>query len=212
MKLNKRMAQWSGAIASIAFIISLFTNFCCDSECSSYATNVLIGLFSSGILVCVTSVISYFHDRNKLLYLLYEGCSSFKNILQKNLRADNQIDIYTARENFSNMMDSYRKDIYYHVCELANLHKRSKLNKMVMDIWEQARHLYLFVVEDDEKITSFLIGEISKEDIQYYKFRYVGDEAVEYMKKLNTAQDALAYRMNYYNIRKGKREEQNNAD
>ena len=100
------------------------------------------------------------------------------------------------------MMDSYRKDIYYHVCELANLHKRSKLNKMVIDIWEQARHLYLFVVEDDEKITSFLIGKISKEDLQSYKFRYVSDEAVEYMKKLNTAQDALAYRMNYYNIRK----------
>ena len=57
-----------------------------------------------------------------------------------------------------------------------------------------------------------MIGEISKEDIQSYNFRYVGDEAVEYMKKLNTAQDALAYRMNYYNIRKEKREEKNNAN
>ncbi len=212
MKLNKRMAQWSGAIASIAFIISLFTNFCCDSECSNYATNVLIGLFSSGILVCVTSVISYFHDRNKLLYLLYEGCSSFKKMLQKNLRADNRIDIYTAKENLSIMMDSYRKDIYYHVCELANMRKGSKLNKMVMDIWEQARHIYLLVVDDDEKIDSFLLGEISKEDIQSYKFCYVGDEAVEYMKKLNTAQDTLAYHMNYYNVRKNKEQENQNAN
>lgn len=213
MKLNKRIAQWSGAIASIAFIISLFTNFCCDSECSRYATNVLIGLFSSGILVCGTSIITYFHERKRALYLLYDGCFTFLKQFEKNLRHDNQINIYALLNNYNDIIISYKKDIYFHVCELAILSKRSNLRKLIMNIWESSRHVYLFVLDDREILHSFLQKEISEEKLKSIPIKHNSSESIAYIEKLGEDLETLAYHMNFYNMRKNaKTEEKHNAD
>ena len=111
-----------------------------------------MGLFSSGVLVCAVSIISYFHERNKSVLALYNGCFNFMNELNQNLRHNNRIAIDTVKDNFSHMMRSYDVDIYYYVCELSKIRKQSKLYKVVMNIWESSRNIYLIIMDDNNQI------------------------------------------------------------
>ena len=210
MKVNKCIAIWSGIIAVIALILSLLTYFYFYCE---YETNVLIGIFSSGILVCVTSIISYFHERNRILYLLYDGCFNFLKQFEKNIRRDNQIDVHVLASNYNDIIASYKKDIYYHVNELATLSKRSKIRKNIMNIWENSRKMYLLVLDDYEVIQSFALNEISHEELNSIPCKHNSPEGIAYIKKLGEELNELAYQMNYYNLKKEKSTEvNNNAD
>lgn len=210
MKLNKLIAIYSGIISIAALFLSLYTNFCIEAQ---YTTNVLIGLFSSGILICITSIITYRMERNKAIYNLYKGCYSFMKCFEKNLKHNNRIDLYELKDNFDIVLTSYNNDIYYHYCELTIVPNNSKLYTLIFEIWENARHIYLFVQEDNSIIQSFLLGNISQEELQTTTWKHTGSESVAYMKELGKSLEALAYHMNYYNIRKNpKLEETNNAD
>ena len=193
MKLQKNISIIAGSISVIALSVSIIFNCCCDGE---YISNLFMGVFSSAILVCATSIVTYF-------YMLYEGCTTFKQTFTKVIRTGNRIDFNLLKDIFSIVMESYKKDIYYPVCALNDsMIKNTKLNKLVLNIWEQSRHLYLLVVDDNEKLYSYLLNNISLEELQKYEFHFVSSESVEYMKKLNDAQEELAYYMNYYNLRK----------
>ncbi len=200
MKLQKNISIIAGSISVIALSISIIFNCCCDDE---YVSNLFMGVFSSAILVCATSLVTYFYERNKTIYMLYEGCTTFKQTFTKVIRTGNRIDFNLLKDIFSIVIESYKKDIYYQVCALNDsMIKNTKLNKLVLNIWEQSRHLYLLVVDDNEKLHSYLLNNISLEELQKYEFHFVSSESVEYMKKLNDAQEELAYYMNYYNLRK----------
>ena len=210
MKLNKILALWSGVISFSALLLSLYTNFCLKA---SYSTNVLIGLFSSGILICVTSIITYRMERNKVIYQLYTGCYTFIKCFEKNLKHNNIVDLYELKDNYDLIMSSYNSDVYYHVCALATLPKQTKLYRLVMEIWGNARHIYLFVQGDCSIIQSFLLANITEEELKSTTWKHNSSEGVAYMKELGLSLEALAYHMNYYNMRKNsKTEESNNAD
>jgi len=134
MKLNKTLAICSGIVSFVALLLSLYTNFCIEAQ---YATSVLVGLFSSGILICVTSIITYRMERNKATYNLYNGCYAFMKCFEKNLKHNNLIDLYELKDNFDIILSAYNKDIYYHYCELTIVPKNSKLYTLVH---EKKRH------------------------------------------------------------------------
>lgn len=201
MRLQKTISVWAGIVAGISLGISIslyLLNF-------EYISNIFVGLFSSGILVCITSVVSYFHERNKVIFALYEGCLSFMETLNGGLRIDNRMGIYELRDNLSQIMASYKKDIYYYVCELMRVNKYSDLHQIVAELWEAARHIYLFVVDDNEQVMKCLLGDITPDEIKNYPWKYVSSKSVTYLKDLQKARDKLAYHMNYYNVRKGKK-------
>ena len=211
MKLNKILAICSGIISFAALLLSLYTNFCIEAQ---YATSVLVGLFSSGILICVTSIITYRMERNKAIYNLYRGCYAFMKSFDKNLKHDNLIGLYELKENYDGIISSYNNDIYFHVCVLAIMPKQTKLYKLIMEIWENARHIYLFVQEDNSAVQSYLLGNTSQEELRSTTWKHTGSESVAYVKKLGESLEALAYYMNYYNLRKNAKSEgdADNAD
>lgn len=210
MKLQKDISIFSGCISILALGMS-YVFWCRNSE---YLCNLCIGLFSSGILACSIAAITYFGERNRAILALYRGCYRFIEQINLNLRPDNRIGIETVRENFARMKESYNVDVYCFVNELSIMCKHSKLRKIIMDIWESARNVYLIILDDDDKIMQFYMGEISENDISNYKFKYLDSESVSWVKKLQKSLDELRYYMNYYNSRKEKRnlEETDNAD
>lgn len=152
-------------------------------------------------------------ERNKAIYKLYTGCYTFMKCFEKNFKHDNRVELYELKDNYDTIISSYNTDIYYYICVLAILPKRTKLHKLVMEIWENARHIYLFVQEDCSVIQSFLLGNIAEEELRATSWKHNCSESVAYMKELGKSLEALAYHMNYYNIRKNpKLEETNNAD
>ena len=208
MKLQKRIAIWAGIISLVSLTLSAGFNY----FDFSYLCNVFFGLFSSGILICVIAIITYFSERNKTVLSLYNGCYRFMKQLNLNLTPDKTVAIEDVKSNLAAMMDSYSVDIYYYVCELSGLWKGSKLHKIITAIWEAARNIYLLISDDNSQVMEFYLGDISKQDLLNYKFKYVSDESLKYVMGLQKAVDDLRYHMNYYNCRQEKQEEPAHAD
>lgn len=208
MKLQKRIAIWAGIISLVSLALSAGFNY----FDFSYLCNVFVGLFSSGILICITAIITYFSERNKAILSLYRGCYNFMQRLNLNLTPNNEIALKEVKSNLSAMMESYNVDIYYYVCELSGLWKKSKLYKIVMAIWEASWHIYMLISEDNDQVMKFYLGDISKQDIQNYKFKYVRDDSLKHITELQKAVDDLRYHMNYYNCRKAQQGESHHAD
>ena len=80
MKLQKNVAIISGIVSVLSLIVSfIFTLF--EQKLLDYLSNILIGLFSSGILICAVAIITYLSERNKMLYQLYCVCLDFSQVL-----------------------------------------------------------------------------------------------------------------------------------
>lgn len=208
MKLQKRISIWSGAISLVSLILSAVFYY----YDLSYPCNVFVGLFSSGILICVTAIVTYFSERNKTVLSLYNGCYRFMKQLNSNLRPDSRVALEDVKNNLSAMMDSYSVDIYYYVCELSGLWKKSKLHKIIMAIWEASRNIYMLISEDNDQVMKFYLGDISEQELSNYKFKYVSDKSIKYVTDLQKAVDDLRYHMNYYNCRKEQQEGSHHAD
>lgn len=207
MKLQKRISWWSGIVAMISLILAFILHWFKQE----FIANIFIGLFSSGILICISAILTYFDYRKYELRALFIGCSSFQNTLTKNLRDDNQIDIIVLKENLEAIIESYKTQIYCHVQELFAIRKNSKLYNIVSDFFEAVRHIYLFAREDRAMIVNFLLHNIDREALNSYKYKHVGDEAVEYLQKLNVATEKLADYLKYNSVDEGK-EANNDAD
>ena len=198
MKLQKNVAICSGVVS----LVALYLSYVFNSRNSVYISGIFVGLFSSGILICAVSIITYFNEREKALYSLYCGCYDFMNSLNSNLRPNKQVPAEDIRKSFESMMNVYDKNVYYYMCQLNILTKNSKLRQITMDIWEAVRHIYLFVADDRSKLTEFYLGDITKEELENRGWKYTSEESLAYIKALQDALDKLAFHMNYYNIRK----------
>lgn len=193
MNLQKRISWYSGIAAFVSLILAILLHW----TNREFLANIFIGLFSSGVLICLTAVLTYLDNRRSELQALYIGCSSFQKALTRNLRDNNRIDIYTLKDNLEIIMESYKSQIYCHLCELSAIEKGTDLDKIIEEFYEAVRHIYLFVCEDRETIVSFLLGNISSEELQSYEFKHVGAESVAYLQKLNGATDRLAVFLNF---------------
>ena len=210
MKLQRRIAAWSGLLSLVALAVAIILN-CFNCQ---FVSNLFLGLFSSGILICATAVVTYFYERNQTVLSVYSGCNEFIETLNKNLRADNRIGMYTLKDNLEEMQKVYKKEVYFYICQLMSMKKCFPLTKIVFEIWESVRKIYLFVLNDHDIIVDFILGDISQEELENYSFKYIGEESLKQIKNLQEALDKLAYHMNYFNIRKEKNREEgeNNAD
>ena len=201
MKLQKNVAICSGVVSLFALCLSYVFN----SRNDVYISGIFVGLFSSGILICVVSIITYYNEREKALYSLYCGCYDFMEALNSNLRPNKQVPVEDIRKSFENMMNVYDKSVYYYMCQLSIITKNTKLWQITMDIWESVRHIYLFVADDRSNLTKFYLGDITKEELENKGWKYTSEESIAYIKALQGALDKLAFHMNYYNIRKEKK-------
>lgn len=122
--------------------------------------------------------------------------------------------MYTLKDNLEEMQKVYKKEVYFYICQLMSMKKCFPLTKIVFEIWESVRKIYLFVLDDHDIIVDFILGDISQEELENYSFKYIGEESLKQIKNLQEALDKLAYHMNYFNIRKEKNREEgeNNAD
>ena len=193
MNLQRRIAALSGILSLLSLVVAIILNF---FE-FSFASNLSLGLFSSGILICGTAIVTYFYERNRAVLSLYNGCHDFMEALNKNLRVDNRIGIYELKDNLEEMQKVYKKEVYFYICQLLSMNKHFKLTKIIKEIWESVSKVYLLVVEDNS-----------------YTFKYTSGDSIKQIKCLQEALDKLSYHMNYYNIRKGKnsKEEHDHAD
>ncbi len=208
MRLQKKILIWSGTIATVALVLS-FLLYRIQFE---YMSNICIGLFSSGILICVTSTVSYFYERNVMILSLYRGCFKFIDSLNSNLRIDNRIGIYELSDNFSKIIRIYQEDVYYYICELSKTNKRSKVYKITSKLRENISHIYLFVVDDKDAVMKCILQEIDIKDFEYYSWKCLSDESLDYLEKLQKDLDELAYQMNYFNRRKAKNKTEGDSD
>lgn len=97
LNLQRRIAVLSGILSLLSLVVSIILSF----FGFSFASNLFLGLFSSGILICGTAIVTYFYERNRAVLSLYNGCYDFMEALNKNLRVDNRIGIYELKDNIT---------------------------------------------------------------------------------------------------------------
>lgn len=200
MKLQKRIAFISAGIAIIALGFAIWANYCS----LDFVSNTLIGLFASSFLTLSVSITSYYSERSKALYELYKGTYDFMETLNSNLSPNNIVNLNDVKRNFSAMKSAYMKGVYANVSNLSAMQHSSKLYKIVLEIWEALRKLYLLICEDESEVMSFYMQDISLEEMKQYKFKYISDEAVNYAKDLIAGLGKLLDNRDFYGEKKKK--------
>lgn len=207
MKLQKNMIWLSGIVS----VLALFAAIILNSVGESFWCNICIGLFSSGVLIFVSSIAAYYSERNKEVFLFYEGCYTFLDSLVKYVRINNRIDIYELQETLDHSTEVYHINVYYHMCEIKRINKYAKIRKLSDAVWEKIRHIYLCMLDDKDMLTDFILGDVMQDEIQEYSWKIAGDEVLQYVKELHAELDKLACHMDYYN-KKHQKEVPDDAD
>lgn len=211
MKLQKMVAIWSGFIAVLSLVLSY-----CFNASSQFVSGIFVGLFSSGILICITSIVTFFSEREKELIELYEGSFEFMKSMLKNIRIDNKIDIHQLNDNFDYIIDIYHNKVFFHVNQLEILNHKSDAYLISAKIWWASASLYNMICEDRDKVSEFILGDISIDEMQAYKWKSYGKEAVEKVNELRTARAELANYLHYNSKmedgKKSRRKATNHAD
>jgi len=70
MKLYWKTTLITGLLSVLFLSFAFYYEFCKPVELShrDFYINILLGLFASGILICVSSLIGYFHERSKSFF------------------------------------------------------------------------------------------------------------------------------------------------
>lgn len=127
MNLQRRIAVLSGILSLLSLVVSIILSF----FGFSFASNLFLGLFSSGILICGTAIVTYFYERNRVVLSLYNGCYDFMEALNKNLRVDNRIGIYELKDNLQEMQKVYKKEVYFYICQLLSMNEDGRRYRLV---------------------------------------------------------------------------------
>lgn len=188
MKEQKKIAVWTGIICVIAFFVAVVAN--CNGY--SFVSNIFIGIFSSSLLACLISMISYFVERKKTIALLYNGCLDFNESLNLNLSREGIIDIKEAKANLMVMKSVYQKDVFPHASQLISILNKSTLKGIVSDIDKYAENLYRAICADIDAIDEFYMGNIAQEEMVHYKWKYLTSDSINSLKLLYESLDSLA--------------------
>lgn len=193
MKLQWTVAIWSG-IVSILFLIFAYIF---DLHSFQFLSSIFVSLFSSGILICGTSIAAYFSERNNELTALFESCYDFMKSMLNNVRLENQVEIHQLRDNLELMRETYVRKIFFRVNRLEILNHKSKAYIIVSKIWWVAASIYGLINEDLEMVSGCILGDVPEEEIRAYKWKSYGDESIELVKKLQSARDELSDYLRY---------------
>lgn len=165
MKLQKRLAIWSGIISSLAIGSSVVLNLV---GCA-FASNICVGVFSSGILVCVVAIVTFYAERDRELKRLSEKTFELMMAEVENARREEGTNIYELRRNIEAILRLCTVDIRNCVVALSETRHNSKLYKAVADLWEQTSAIGAAYSKDYYMIVKYIGGMVSEAEFERYE-------------------------------------------
>lgn len=178
MKLQKNVAIISGIVSVLSLIASfIFTQF--DQELLDYLSNIFIGLFSSGILICAVAIITYLSERNKMLYQLYCVCLDFSQVLPFGKRIISQSDFLALRPDVVQAISIYNKEMQFMLDDLSALRKKSKISQTINQIQMTSLEIYNAILEMNDEISSVVCNQQKFTDVTKKKLKISSNEVME---------------------------------
>lgn len=166
MTLQKKIAEVSGAFSIISLILSWIEYRC---ECDFFS-NVFMGLFSSGILICGVAAVTFFSEYRTRLYQLYCECIDFSQMAPFGYRVSSERDLPVIHDKINQALSLYNKGIQENLIELQSLPKFTKARKIVAEIDDTSFALKNALLEINEKITPCILQQSRFESIVNNKF------------------------------------------
>ena len=166
MTLQRKIAEVSGALSIFSLVLSWIGYRC---ECNFFS-NVFMGLFSSGILICGVAAVTFFSECRTRLYRLYCECIDFSQMAPFGYRASSEQDLPIIHDKISQALSLYNKGIQENLIELQSLPKFTKAHKIVAEIDDPSFTLKNALLEINEKITPCILQQSRFDSIVNYKF------------------------------------------
>ena len=178
MKLQKNVAIISGIVSVLSLIVSfIFTLF--EQKLLDYLSNIFIGLFSSGILICAVAIITYLSERNKILYQLYCVCLDFSQVLPFGERIISQSDFLALRPDVVQAISIYNKEMQFMLDDLSALRKKSKISQTINQIQMTSLEIYNAILEMNDEISSVVCNQQKFTDVTKKKLKISSNEVME---------------------------------
>ncbi len=178
MKLQKQVAIISAVVSGLSLIVSfVFSLF--DLKILAYLSNIFIGLFSSGILICTVAIITYLSERNKTLYQLYCACLDLSQVLPFGSFITSQNDFLALRPDVVQAISIYNKDMQFLLDDLSVLRKNSDISKTIEIIQMTSFEIYDVILEMNDNISSVLSNQAKYTDICKNKLKISSHEVME---------------------------------
>ena len=178
MKLQKNVAIISGMVSGMSLIVSfVFTLF--EQKMLDYLSNIFIGLFSSGILICAVAIITYISERNKILYQLYCVCLDFSQVLPFGKRIESQSDFLALRPEVVQAMSIYNKEMQFMLDDLSVLRKKSEISQTIHQIQLTSLEIYGAILELNDEISSVICNQQKFSDVTKKNLRISSNTVME---------------------------------
>ena len=178
MKLQKNVAIISGMVSGMSLIVSfVFTLF--EQKMLDYLSNIFIGLFSSGILICAVAIITYISERNKILYQLYCVCLDFSQVLPFGKRIESQSDFLALRPEVVQAMSIYNKEMQFMFDDLSVLRKKSEISQTIHQIQLTSLEIYGAILELNDEISSVICNQQKFSDVTKKNLRISSNTVME---------------------------------
>ena len=178
MKLQKNVAIISGMVSGMSLIVSfVFTLF--EQKMLDYLSNIFIGLFSSGILICAVAIITYISERNKILYQLYCVCLDFSQVLPFGKRIESQNDFLALRPEVVQAMSIYNKEMQFMLDDLSVLRKKSEISQTIHQIQLTSLEIYGAILELNDEISSVICNQQKFSDVTKKNLRISSNTVME---------------------------------
>lgn len=178
MKLQKQVTIISAVVSGLSLIVS-FTFSLFDLKVLTYLSNIFIGLFSSGILICAVAIITYLSERNKMLYQFYCACLDFSQVLPFGKVITSQDDFLALRSDVAQAISIYNRDIQFILDDLSALRKKSDISKTIDIIQMTLLEIYNAILEMNDSISSVMCNQAKFTDICEKKLKISSHEVME---------------------------------
>ena len=178
MKLQKNVAIISGIVSVLSLIVwFIFTLF--EQKLLDYLSNIFIGLFSSGILICAVAIITYLSERNKMLYQLYCVCLDFSQVLPFGKRIISQSDFLALRPDVVQAISIYNKEMQFMLDDLSVLSKKSEISQTIHQIQLTSLEIYGAILELNDEISSVICNQQKFSDVTKKNLRISSNTVME---------------------------------
>lgn len=191
MKLQKNVAIISGIVSVLSLAISfIFTMI--GKEVLDYLSNIFIGLFSSGVLMCAVAIITYFSERNKMLYHLYCVCLDFSQVFPFGKYVTSQDDFLALRPEAVQAISIYNKEMQFSLDELSALRRKSGIACIISAIKTSSLEIYNAILELNDEISSIMCNKQTFSNVTNKKLKICTDGVMEASEKYAKAVSDLA--------------------
>lgn len=198
VKLQKGISIVSGVFSILSIILSwLLNKYGCV-----FASNVFIGLFSSGILVCGVAVIAFLSEYKNRLYQLYCDCMDFSQTAPFGYSISSDKELSTIKSKINQAFSLYNKGIQIHINELSSVPKYTKIYKIISSIDHSTRILENAMIEFNEKLTICVLQECEFEEFLNNEMKINNIETTKAAEEFANAINDLVKYLKHRNIHK----------